>query len=410
MKKGNVITISDVAEALGVSKTTVSRAISGKGRIGEATRQKVLAYIEEHDYKPNVIARGLAQSKTFNLCVVMPEDYALVDLPFFQEVITGIQEIAGMNEYDILLCICQENDITGLERVVRNRKVDGIVLLRTFLKDPQIELLLEKKIPFVTTGSTAYRKVKQVDNDQQSACRELTSILLMRQMKHIALLGGSESFVVNQNRYKGYQQAYREAGREVEETLVYRNLESRAFMDRAVEEMVVYLDELQRPNGLFYHAPDVPYFWARGNGWMAVGMAELLLSTPEDNPNHARILEGYRLMMKSLKDYQDKSGMWNQLIDKADCWPETSGSAMFTYAMIMGVKMGWLEAEEYGPIARKAWIALVPYINKDGDVEEVCVGTGKKNDLQYYYDRPRIIGDYHGQAPMLWCTYALLCK
>ena len=63
MKKGNVITISDVAEALGVSKTTVSRAISGKGRIGEATRQKVLAYIEEHDYKPNVIARGLAQSK-----------------------------------------------------------------------------------------------------------------------------------------------------------------------------------------------------------------------------------------------------------------------------------------------------------------------------------------------------------
>ena len=190
----------------------------------------------------------------------------------------------------------------------------------------------------------------------------------------------------------------------------YHTTGKREYMDRAVKEMVVYLDELQRPNGLFYHAPDVPYFWARGNGWMAVGMAELLLSTPEDNPNHARILEGYRLMMKSLKDYQDKSGMWNQLIDKADCWPETSGSAMFTYAMIMGVKMGWLEAEEYGPIARKAWIALVPYINKDGDVEEVCVGTGKKNDLQYYYDRPRIIGDYHGQAPMLWCTYALLCK
>ncbi len=60
----------------------------------------------------------------------------------------------------------------------------------------------------------------------------------MRQMKHIALLGGSESFVVNQNRYKGYQQAYQEAGREVEETLVYRNLESRAFMDRAVEEVL----------------------------------------------------------------------------------------------------------------------------------------------------------------------------
>ena len=154
----------------------------------------------------------------------------------------------------------------------------------------------------------------------------------------------------------------------------YHTTGKREYMDRAVKEMVVYLDELQRPNGLFYHAPDVPYFWARGNGWMAVGMAELLLSTPEDNPNHARILEGYRLMMKSLKDYQDKSGMWNQLIDKADCWPETSGSAMFTYAMIMGVKMGWLEAEEYGPIARKAWIALENAV-KEGKVKSIGISN-----------------------------------
>ena len=76
------LTIADVAEALGVSKTTVSRAISGKGRIGVATRDRVLKYIEEHDYKPNVIAKGLAQSKTYNLCVVMPADYAVVDLSF----------------------------------------------------------------------------------------------------------------------------------------------------------------------------------------------------------------------------------------------------------------------------------------------------------------------------------------
>ena len=89
------ITIADVAEALGVSKTTVSRAISGKGRIGRETRERVLAYIEEHDYKPNVIAKGLAQSKTYNICVVMPGEYDVVDLTFFQECLFGIQEIAG---------------------------------------------------------------------------------------------------------------------------------------------------------------------------------------------------------------------------------------------------------------------------------------------------------------------------
>lgn len=81
---------------------------------------------------------------------------------------------------------------------------------------------------------------------------------------------------------------------------------------------------------------------------------------------------------------------------------------MFTFAFITGVKQGWLKAKEYGPAARKAWMALVPYINEKNDVREVCVGTNKKNSKQYYYDRPRHTGDYHGQAPYLWCTVALL--
>ncbi|GHT59883.1 hypothetical protein AGMMS50239_07560 [Bacteroidia bacterium] len=182
------------------------------------------------------------------------------------------------------------------------------------------------------------------------------------------------------------------------------------YIDRAAKEMVMYLDELQRPNGLFYHAPDVPFFWGRGNGWMAAGMAELLRYLPEDNTDRPRIMEGYQTMMKSLKNYQRPSGMWNQLIDEPDCWAETSASAMFTYALITGVKQGWLDAKEYAPVARKAWIVLTHYINDNGAVTEVCVGTNKKNDKQYYYDRPRNIGDYHGQAPYLWCTVALLEK
>ena len=150
----NNITISDVAEALGVSKTTVSRAISGKGRIGAATRKRVLEYIQEHDYKPNVIARGLAQSKTFNICVVMPGDYALVDLPFFQEAIMGIQEIAGMMEYDLLLCIGSGNDMAGLRRIIQNHKVDGVVLLRTMVDDPQVTFLQERTPLFPCPRST----------------------------------------------------------------------------------------------------------------------------------------------------------------------------------------------------------------------------------------------------------------
>lgn len=188
----------------------------------------------------------------------------------------------------------------------------------------------------------------------------------------------------------------------------YRATGDMKYVERAAKEMAMYLDELQRSNGLFYHAPDVPYFWGRGNGWMAAGMAEVLRFLPESSPYYSRIIQGFQSMMASLKNYQTEEGMWRQLIDKPDCWIETSGSAMFAYAFIMGVKYGWLSVKEYGEAARRAWLAMITYINSDGKVREVCVGTNKKNDMQYYYDRARNTGDYHGQAPYLWCTVALL--
>ena len=89
----------------------------------------------------------------------------------------------------------------------------------------------------------------------------------------------------------------------------------RQYIDRAAAEMVIYLDKIQRPNGLFYHAEDVPFFWGRGNGWMAAGMTELLGLLPKDNPNHVRILKSYRKMMDTLRQYQKEDGLWGQLVD-----------------------------------------------------------------------------------------------
>ncbi|MDB5112284.1 MAG: glycosyl hydrolase [Mucilaginibacter sp.] len=190
----------------------------------------------------------------------------------------------------------------------------------------------------------------------------------------------------------------------------YRATGNHQYIDRAAKEMVYYLDQLQQPNGLFYHAEDVPFFWARGNGWMAAGMTELLSVLPTNNEYKARILVGYKKMMASLKNYQAENGMWRQLIDDKDAWFESSGTGMFTYAIITGVKKGWLNKNEYGPTARKGWLALVSHINKNGDIDAVCEGTNKKNDRQYYLDRKTLTGDMHGQAPVLWCASALLDK
>jgi rhamnogalacturonyl hydrolase YesR len=188
----------------------------------------------------------------------------------------------------------------------------------------------------------------------------------------------------------------------------FRATGERTYIDRAGKEMAVYLDKLQQPNGLFYHAPDVPFFWGRGNGWMAAGMAELLRSLPEDHPNRPRIMAGYRKMMATLLEYQTDAGMWRQLLDRPESWPETSCTGMFTFALVTGVKEGWLDAKAGAAAARKAWLAVIQYLNQDADIREVCEGTNKKNDYQYYIDRKRNVGDLHGQAPLLWSASAFL--
>ena len=179
------------------------------------------------------------------------------------------------------------------------------------------------------------------------------------------------------------------------------------YINRAADEMVMYLSEIQRPNGLFYHSPDAPFFWARGNGWMAAGMAELLSSLPKSNRNYKTIMKAYLTMMATLKKYQGKEGLWHQLIDGEDTWSETSGTAMFTYAMIVGVKNGWLKAKDYAPVARKGWLGLVSRINADDEVLDVCEGTNIKNDRNHYVNRKRITGDLHAHAPLLWCATEL---
>ncbi len=188
----------------------------------------------------------------------------------------------------------------------------------------------------------------------------------------------------------------------------YRATNDPKYIDRAALAMVGYLDKLQQPNGLFFHGTDAPFFWSRGNGWVAAGMAELLSSLPQDHPQRARIMEGYKKMMEALLRAQDPDGMWHQLIDQPDFWPETSGTGMFAFAMVTGVKHGWLDADTYAPAARKAWLGLVKYIDKDANIREVCIGTNKGKSLEYYRDRPRKTGDLHGQAPILWTATALL--
>jgi unsaturated rhamnogalacturonyl hydrolase len=197
----------------------------------------------------------------------------------------------------------------------------------------------------------------------------------------------------------------------------YRASGNPVYLDRTALTMSAYLDSLQQPNGLFHHGPGTPFYWGRGNGWIAAGMAELLRALPADHPRRARIRAGYTKMMSALLKHQSRDGLWRQLVDRPESWAETSGSGMFAFAIVTGVKNGWLDSSLYAPAARRAWLALVRELGPDANIRDVCVGTNKASqevgpDLgqqyQFYLARDRRTGDLHGQAPMLWTAAALL--
>ena len=232
------ITIDDIARELGISKTTVSRAISGKGRVGGETRSRVLQFIEEHNYKPNMMARALAQQKTYNIGVVWPDDYNAVDLPFFQRCMIGMSEITSSYGYDIVVSLITGDDISGLKRIIDNHKVDGIILTRTLVDDAPARFLKESGIPFVTVGSTDDPEIISVDNDNFSACSELTSILIAKGLRRLALIGGSTGHVITKTRYDGFMEAFKNAGFPVDSGLVYLDVENISKVGNILKELL----------------------------------------------------------------------------------------------------------------------------------------------------------------------------
>lgn len=243
MEKGNSkaqgkITIEDIANELGCSKTTVSRAISGKGRIGKEMQEKVLSYSKEHGYKPSKIAKGLAKNKSYNIGVVLPSDQDLNEIPFFQNCLLGICEMAAGRDYDTLVTTADMDDISHLENIVENNKVDGIILTRTLIDDKQAAYLKTTNIPFIVIGSVADKEVLQIDNNHVEACRELTSLLLSQNIERIAFVAGNEKHVVNRRRYQGYVEGYGLQQIEPPKDMFFPGCNNKVLVDKAVEEIL----------------------------------------------------------------------------------------------------------------------------------------------------------------------------
>lgn len=142
--------------------------------------------------------------------------------------------------------------------------------------------------------------------------------------------------------------------------------------------------------------------WGRANGWGILTLCRILDALPESHPQYQKLMNTYRDHVRGLAALQGKDGFWHQLLDRSDSYPETSATAIFAYALAHGVNQGWLDPTIYGPVAQLAWEAVSTKINKEGEVEDVCVGTGMGFDPAYYYYRPVSVKAAHGYGPAIW--------
>lgn len=233
-------TLSDIARELGVNKATVSKAISGKGNLSAQTRARILAFTAECGYRPNAVAQSLARSRTYNIGLMLPGDVGVFDMAFFRDCLHGICRTASAGGYDVLITMDSEHPVEQIARLIENRKIDGVIAMRSLVDSPVANSLKERKMPFVLIGSASDPEILSVDNDNRSACRDLTALLITRGIRRMVLLGGEENNSVTHARLQGFRDGCEQQGlgREDQRVFLNANRDDRlaAAIDAAVAE------------------------------------------------------------------------------------------------------------------------------------------------------------------------------
>ncbi len=176
-----------------------------------------------------------------NIAVVLPADGSVVEMPFFQNLIIGICNIASTSDYDVIMLTQKENDISQIERVVKHKKVDGVILTRSMAKNIDAEYLEENDVPFVIIGSSPDKTI-QIDHDHLSACRDLTSSVLAGYDKdilkgNIALIGNEMQYMVNQSRYLGFLEGIRSVGLS-DDDFTFFSMDSKTMIKHVVNKII----------------------------------------------------------------------------------------------------------------------------------------------------------------------------
>lgn len=255
MSQEKKLTIQEVSAALNLSQTTVSRALSGKGRVSEATKGKILEYIRQSGRQMRADFGDAGGGRSQNISVVIPDNFVRLDLPFLRKCIDGTYRMADQRGYDVMLCFADEHHPERLERQLAGRKVDGVLLLRALKHDPCITLLRQYNVPFVVVGRQEDEGILQADNDQVTAAQEMTTLMLQLGMRRVACMSGSLNYMVNVDRLEGFRRAMVEAGLPLEPNLMISDLET---PEQILDGLEALLE--QKPECLLCGDDNMAYF------------------------------------------------------------------------------------------------------------------------------------------------------
>ncbi len=219
----NTVSIKDIAEAVGVSASTVSRVINGKSGINEATRQKVLAMVDQINYQPNFLAKSLKMGRSNTICLLLPSIENLI----FPAITRGVEEEARKHGFNVILCNSDEDEKSELAYIEKMKTywIDGFILCTGSESCTYSQELRSQEIPVVKVNRLTETDIGMVDTvsvDNFRAAYNATEYLIRSGHRRIALAHGRENLYFYRERYRGYRQALEDHGIAYDDSLVLR--------------------------------------------------------------------------------------------------------------------------------------------------------------------------------------------
>ncbi|KAB2334317.1 MULTISPECIES: catabolite control protein A [Bacillaceae] len=242
------VTIYDVAREANVSMATVSRVVNGNPNVKPTTRKKVLEVIDRLGYRPNAVARGLASKKTTTVGVIIPD----ISSTFFAELARGIEDIATMYKYNIILSNSDQNEDKELHllNTMLGKQVDGIVFMGGNITDEHVNEFKKSPVPIVLAGSIEESgSIPSVNIDYEQAAFDATTALIEKGHKDTALVVGPLREPINaEKKLEGYKRALAEAGISYREELV---VEGDDTYDSGIEAFEKLVEADPKPTAIY---------------------------------------------------------------------------------------------------------------------------------------------------------------